>query len=165
MKITFKQFIAESTVSRKEGDVVEVHTHTKGTDTGRYGKFNIAKITPTQIHVYDHNTKETMKFNAKTMRGLGEHDHMMIVKNIKEADEHTGRNAAADEMEYAWYIVRVKDDAVGAGPFSTLPQARSASERYQWYNENDYSIDFGACDDDNNFHDAPKDVPRTRGMK
>ena len=60
------------------GDVVKVHQSVKGADGGLYGKFNIEKITPTMIVAYDHKTKETMKFNAKTLRGVGASDHLMI---------------------------------------------------------------------------------------
>lgn len=67
------------------GDVVAVHQQVKGKDMGLYGKFNVDKVTPTQVHVYDHKQKKILKFNAKTLRGIGEHDGLMLVKEVREA--------------------------------------------------------------------------------
>lgn len=62
-----------------EGDVVKVRTHSMGKDTGSYGKFNVLRVTPTQLHLTDHNDGgKVMKFSLKTKRGIGEHDNLLI---------------------------------------------------------------------------------------
>ena len=72
----------------KIGDVVKVNTHRYGTNTGNYGTFNVEKVTPSQIHVYDHNTKEVMKFLKHSKRGIGEHSNMML-EEVESIDEET----------------------------------------------------------------------------
>ena len=74
----------------KIGDVVKVNTHRYGTNTGNYGTFNVEKVTPSQIHVYDHNTKEVMKFLKHSKRGIGEHSNMMLEEVEEKLDERTG---------------------------------------------------------------------------
>lgn len=76
--MNFKEFLNESSTLYKEGDVVDVYSHTNGTDSGKYGTFNIEKVTSTMIYVYDHNTKETIKFNKSTLREIGPNSSLMI---------------------------------------------------------------------------------------
>lgn len=76
----FKDFLNESNSDYRAGDVVEVHSHTKGTDSGKYGTFNIEKVTNTMIYVYDHIAKETIKFNKNSLREIGLNSSLMIVK-------------------------------------------------------------------------------------
>jgi hypothetical protein len=64
-------------------DTVLVHTHKMGTDTGRYGTFNVDKVSNNILHAYDHNTGKMMKFNLKANRGIGEHDNLYIKRVIK----------------------------------------------------------------------------------
>lgn len=64
-------------------DTVLVHTHKMGTDTGRYGIFNVDKVSNNILHAYDHNTGKMMKFNLKANRGIGEHDNLYIKRVIK----------------------------------------------------------------------------------
>ena len=112
--------------------------------------------------------KETGNYGVRIKHGkktINTVSSLEQLKPLQEADEHTGRNAAADAMEYAWYIVRVKDDKIGAGPYDTRMQAHNATERFQWYNGSDYDVSFGSVDDDDNFRDAPDDVPVPKGMK
>lgn len=68
----------ESSDGYKVGDVVHLNSHNHGTTSGSYGDFNIEKLTATQIFVYDHKMKETLKFNRKTKRGIGEADQLKI---------------------------------------------------------------------------------------
>ena len=76
----------------KAGDVVKVNTHRFGASTGNYGSFNVDKITPSQIHVYDHNTKEVMKFLKNSKRGIGAHSHMMLEEvELEEAKISTAQ--------------------------------------------------------------------------
>lgn len=77
--MSFQDFLNESAAKEYAvGDVVNIHSHTSGSSTGEYGSFNIEKVTSTQIQVYDHNTKETLKFNKKTLRGISKDDHLLI---------------------------------------------------------------------------------------
>ena len=67
------------------GDVVDVYQHRSGVDLGKYGTFNIERETPTIIVVYDHNTKESLKFNRATGRGIGPASQLMIKHDVAEA--------------------------------------------------------------------------------
>jgi hypothetical protein len=55
-----------------------------------------------------------------------------------------------DTNEPAWYIVRVKDDAICAGPFDSRREASSKTEQYAWYRKDPgaYSIEHGVIDPD-----------------
>lgn len=77
----FEEYLESLTESTnyKDGDVVKLASHTKGTVSGTPDTYNIEKVTPTQIHVFDKNTKGILKFNKKTLRGIGDNDHLMIV--------------------------------------------------------------------------------------
>ena len=66
------------------GDVVDVYQHRSGVDLGKYGTFNIERETPTIIVVYDHNTKESLKFNRATGRGIGPASQLMIKHDVEE---------------------------------------------------------------------------------
>jgi hypothetical protein len=61
-----------------EGDVVKIDHQKMGKSMGSYGKFNVLKVTPTQLHLTDHNENKTIKFDLKTGRGIGDADHLMI---------------------------------------------------------------------------------------
>lgn len=79
--MNFQDFLNES--SKQEyavGDVVKVVTHNSGVVSGGETTYNIEKVTSSQIQVYDKNTKETIKFNIKTLRGINTNSHLMIVK-------------------------------------------------------------------------------------
>ena len=76
----FSDFLNES-VEYKVGDVVTLYSHTHGVVSGEYGKFNIEKITNTMIYVYDHNEKNTIKFNKKTKREIGDNSSLIIGDN------------------------------------------------------------------------------------
>lgn len=52
-----------------------------------------------------------------------------------------------DNNTPAWYIVRVKDDAISSGPYDTKREAQSDSSRMQWYNSRDYDFCYGVIDD------------------
>ena len=74
-----KENATSMTASYNDGDVVKLHTHTKGTDTGSYGKFNILRVTPTQLHITDHKDgNKVLKFNKQTLRGIGDADHLLV---------------------------------------------------------------------------------------
>ena len=95
--ITLNHIRTTETKMNKEfkiGDVVKVNTHRYGTNTGNYGTFNVDKVTPSQIHVYDHNTKEVMKFLKHSKRGIGEHSNMMLEEVEEKLDENTELNEA-----------------------------------------------------------------------
>ncbi len=65
----------------KEGEVVIVRNRIGGGDKS---KFNIHKVTPTEIHVYDHNEKKIIKFNKNTKDGKGENKHLKVRKSLTD---------------------------------------------------------------------------------
>lgn len=73
----------EISESITDKDTILVHSHKMGTDTGRYGIFNVDKVTNTHLTALDHNTGKMMKFNLKSKRGIGDHSDLMIKKVVK----------------------------------------------------------------------------------
>lgn len=65
-------------------DKVLVHSHKMGTDTGKYGVFNVEKVTSTHLTAHDHNTGKKIKFNLKSKRGIGDASELMIKKIMTE---------------------------------------------------------------------------------
>jgi hypothetical protein len=65
-------------------DKVLVHSHKMGTDTGKYGIFNVEKVTSTHLTAHDHNTGKKIKFNLKSKRGIGDASELMIKKIMTE---------------------------------------------------------------------------------
>lgn len=88
-------------------DKVLVHTQKMGTDTGRYGVFNVVRVTPTQIHAHDHYTKQTIKFNAKNRRGIGDDNHLWIKRVM------TNESVELDEL----MLTSLVEGTVYHGPY------------------------------------------------
>ena len=76
--LAIEELLAEAAGNYSAGDVVTVHSHVHGKPMDTFGKFNISKVTPTQLHVDNHKEGGIMKFSLKTLRGIGEHDHLLI---------------------------------------------------------------------------------------
>jgi hypothetical protein len=73
-----------------------------------------------------------------------------------------------NKNEPTWYIVRVKDDAICAGPFSSRREASSKTDQYAWYRKDPsaYSIEHGEMDEDfDGGYDKFKDVKRVTEAK
>jgi hypothetical protein len=60
---------------------------------------------------------------------------------------------AESEDKPQWYIVRLKDDAISAGPFDTKPSDMQVMT-YQWYNNREYSVEFGISDENDTFKEV-----------
>jgi hypothetical protein len=73
-------------------------------------------------------------------------------------ESHGGVNESVDDTHYPaepmYYIVRIKDDAVSAGPFETRAKARQNTQFYRWYNPREYDVCYGTVNDDDIFIDA-----------
>ncbi len=72
-----------------------------------------------------------------------------------------------DDNTPAWYIVRVKDDAISSGPYDSRRQANSDTSRLRWWNATDYDICYGKIDDEKSdkfdvFMDMPE--PKSEGL-
>lgn len=88
-------------------DKVLVHSHKMGTDTGKYGIFNVEKATSTHLTAHDHNTGKKMKFNLKNNRGIGDADGLMIKKIMTEEVE-------LDEVAKEYHVVHRAASLTGA---------------------------------------------------
>lgn len=67
--------------------------------------------------------------------------------------------SATDSNTPAWYVVRITDDAISAGPFAGRP-SDSKLATFNWYNKNDYVVEFGTMDlEHDGSYDKFKDMP------
>lgn len=80
---------------------------------------------------------------------------------MKLMQELLGLNESQDDNKAAWYVVRLKDDAISAGPFDTKP-GDSQLKQYQWYiaKPNDYDVAFGIVDEAHTAFDKFKEVEK-----
>lgn len=75
---------------------------------------------------------------------------MSILQELLRLNEHYPEGG--DDSTAGWYIVRDKDDEIGAGPFDSKQAAKAKTKFLQWYDEDKYYIEHGWVDEDDKFH-------------
>lgn len=76
---------------------------------------------------------------------------MSLLQELMALREHYPDGGESETA--GWYIVRNEDDKIGAGPFDSKAEARSASKSKQWYKENEYDFVRGYVDEDDKFQE------------
>lgn len=73
---------------------------------------------------------------------------------MKLIQELIALGESQDDNKAAWYVVRLKDDAISAGPFDKKP-GDSVLNQHEWYrsNRHDYDVVFGIVNDDDKFQE------------
>jgi hypothetical protein len=80
---------------------------------------------------------------------------MTLIKELLNLLEGSADNAPS------WYVVRVKDDAIAAGPFDKRP-GDATLRSYQWYKQNEYTVEFGTIDETNDDFDKFKEADQQK---
>jgi hypothetical protein len=113
----------------KEGDVVEVHQHMMGKPMDRYGKFNIEKLTPSHVIVWDHSDGKTLKFSRKTGRGVGDSSGMLI-KNVASLQEGRVKDHfhSVEEEDGKYCVLDAGGKCVAKFPLNA--KGKEAAERW-----------------------------------
>lgn len=112
-------------------DTINLHSHKSGVDTGKYGTFNVDKITPEQIHVIDHKDDgKIIKVNRQSGRGIGEHSHLMLKESeINEISQSTKDRYIAKAVSSHTDANAHRREAISTGDKSTEIKMRRRMDK------------------------------------